>query len=71
MASLPNTNTFQPLQPSLASHLKDALDVYGHITPLNEHDDSDCTRFISRCLIELNVEQQLYNKRLQIIEKHT
>src|ERR1700738_1103089 len=66
MASLPDT--FQPLRPSLASGLKNALDVYGHITPPNEEDDSDCARFIGRCLVELNKEQTQYDNRLQMIE---
>jgi hypothetical protein len=68
MASLPDTF---PLRPSLASGLKNALEVYGHITPPNEHDDSDCTRFISRCLVELNEEQRRYNERLQVVEFNT
>jgi outer membrane murein-binding lipoprotein Lpp len=68
MASLPNT--FQPLRQSLASGLKNALEVYGHITPPNEEDDSDCTRFIGRCLVEINDEQRRHNERLQTIEQH-
>ena len=61
MASL--SDTFEPLRPSLASGLKNALEVYGHITPPNEEDDSDCARFISRCLVECN-------ERLQTVEQH-
>ncbi len=68
MASVPNTPL--PRRP-LANGLKNALDFYGHITPPSEHDDSDCTRFIGCCLVELNLEQQRYNERLQLIEKHT
>ena len=59
------------MQQTLASGLKNALEVYGHITPPNEHDDSDCTRFIGRCLVELNEEQQQYNEQLQRIEQHS
>jgi outer membrane murein-binding lipoprotein Lpp len=66
MASLPNT--FQSLRQPLASRLKNALDVYGHITPPSEEDDSDCTRFIGRCLVELNEEQRRCNERLFDIE---
>jgi outer membrane murein-binding lipoprotein Lpp len=68
MASLPDT--FQLLRPSLASGLKNALEVYGDITPPNEEDDSDCARFIGCCLVELNKEQQQHDKRLQMIELH-
>lgn len=66
MASL--LDTLQLLRQPLASGLKNALEVYGHITPPNEEDDSDCARFIGCYLVELNKEQQLHNKRLQMIE---